>query len=126
MLGGHSPNAATARPVSGLGVTPAARRASAAAAPLLPDQLVVQVPRAGVKVPRALRVEVPGGRVRVEGEVEEGAHLVDDVLVTQAYEHLDAAVQVAVHHVGRSDPRRRLAAVVEPEDPAVLQEAAQD
>ena len=41
-------------------------------------------------------------------------------------EHLDPAVEVAVHQVGGPDPGLRLAAVLEPEDPAVLEEPAED
>src|SRR4051794_36550490 len=48
------------------------------------------------------------------------------VLFAQLHQHLDAAVQVAVHQVGRTDPHLRLAAVLEQEHPAVLEEAAQD
>ena len=62
----------------------------------------------------------------VEGEVEQPADLGDAGRVVEPGEHLDAAVEVAVHHVGRADVGDRVATALEPEDPAVLQEPAED
>src|SRR5205085_11089857 len=76
--------------------------------------------------PRAVGGEVPGGDAVVEGLVEEAADLVDGLRGGEGGEDLDAAVEVAVHEVGRTDPRLGLAAVLEPEDPAVLEEPAED
>ena len=97
------------------------------------DQRGLQVEQwlaVGVEVvPRPLSVglERPGGGAVVEAEVEQlaparstcdGGRDLD--------EHLDPAVEVAVHQVGRADPGLWLAAVLEPEDAAVLEEAAED
>ena len=44
------------------------------------------------------------------------------LLTGEPHQHLHPSVEVAVHHVGRPDPGHRVAGVLEPEDPAVLEE----
>src|SRR3954463_10951851 len=82
------------------------------------DEGLLQVPQ-GVAVlvdvvpdPLAGGGQPPGRGAVVEGEVQQPAHLVDLGLAGQVYEALDPAVEVAVHEVGRPDPRRRGAAVL--------------
>src|SRR3712207_4078048 len=89
-----SPQAGS-RPVSSgtpLGVSPgvslengpASRSAPAAALP--GDELVVQVAYAAVVVPLPVGPELPGGGLLVEGQVQQGADLLDDVLVAQPHQ----------------------------------------
>ena len=61
----------------------------------------------------------------VEAEVEQVTELVDVLAGRDLHERLDTTVEVAVHQVGGPDPGLRLSAVLEPEDPAVLEEAAE-
>ena len=77
-----------------------------------------------VQVPSASRSQPCGALV--EGEVEDTGDLVDLGRRGQLDEDLDPAVEVAVHQVCRPDPGVRLAAVLEPHDPAVLEVAAED
>ena len=101
-------------------------RRSQRPAALALDQALLEVHLAVVLLPRAVAVQQPGVGVGVEGQVEQPAHLVAAVGVRQPDQHLDAPVEVAVHQVGRADPGLGLAAVLEPEHPAVLEEAPQD
>src|SRR5688500_668370 len=113
MVGGARPNNATSGPLGG----PCVTRRSAAPAALPGDELVLQVALPTLQLPLPVGPELPRRRPRVEREVEQLVDLLHDVRAPEAYEHLHPAVEVAVHHVGRADPRGRLTAVVEPEDP---------
>src|SRR5690606_27791886 len=89
---------------------------------------VAQGPAVGVgrvPGPLAVRAEVPGGggvgHARLQAPVERtpvGG-------VGDPHQGLDAAFEVAVHHVRAADPHLRFAAVAEGEDAGVLQEAAE-
>ena len=76
--------------------------------------------------PFAVFAEPPRRSTILEPEVEQIFELGHVGGSRDLYQNLDPAVEVAVHQVRRADPRLRLAAVLEPEDPAVLEEAAED
>ena len=59
----------------------------------------------GERDPGAVGLQLPGRRALVEGDVEQLADLADVRRVGDRGEHLDAAVEVAVHQVGRADAR---------------------
>src|SRR3954469_22224599 len=104
---------------------PAASTSSAGLLTGLPHQVEVEVALAARR-PRAVGMQLPAADVRCHGGVEEGLQVLAGRLVADLEQHLDAAVEVAVHEVGAADPPLRLAAVGECHDPGVLQEAAHD
>src|SRR5690606_4969778 len=69
---------------------------------------------------------MPGGALLVEGEVQYLADLPNLVWSGEPDEHLQAAVEVAVHQVGGADPDLGLTARFEPIGPGMLQEPADD
>ncbi|OEI67462.1 hypothetical protein Cus16_2897 [Curtobacterium sp. ER1/6] len=76
--------------------------------------------------PLAVGLEVPRARRVRHREVEHLLDLGGVRGVGEADQCLDAAVEVAVHHVGRPDEDERVAVVVERERPRVLEVAADD
>ena len=76
--------------------------------------------------PATVGAEVPAGGGLGEGEVDEVGELDEVPGLDDAHEGLDPAVEVAVHHARAADVDLRVAAVVEPEDARVLEEAAED
>src|SRR5215213_9705159 len=97
-----------------------------AGTPLPLDQHFLEVVGAVVQNPFTRVAELPGVRRVREREVQEVAHLGDVVLARHLDQHLDAPVEIAVHEVGRADPHARLPTVLEPVDPAVLEETPDD
>ena len=90
-------------------------------------------PGAGLDARRgAVRQELPALLVVLEiGDHDLVEHLLVHGRVDDRAQHLDAAVEIARHHVGRRDVDRRLrvrqaVAVAEAVDAAVLEEAADD
>lgn len=71
-------------------------------------------------------VEPPGRDAFVEGTIEKAVELGDVRGIGEAYERLDTAIEIAVHHVGTTYVQVSLTRVPEKEDPRMLEEAAQD
>src|SRR3954451_18124662 len=76
--------------------------------------------------PDAVRAEVPGRGAGVHGELEELVDLGDVPRILDPHQRLDPPVEIAVHQVRTADVDDRLPPAVEPEDPGVLEEPAED
>ena len=71
-------------------------------------------------LPRAVTREVPGAGFIAHVDRKHIEQVLDMAGVFDPYERLDAAVEVAVHHIGRPDIDDGLARVLEREDTRVL------
>src|SRR5690606_9548324 len=97
-----------------------------------PHELVLQVDERRARLvaiaprPLPVRAEPPRGGALVHREVEELLDLIQVLRSGEAHERLDAAVEVAVHHVGAADVDDRVAVVLEAEHARVLEVATED
>src|SRR5215212_5802847 len=90
----------------------------------LKERLVVRI--GGVRGPGTVRFQFPSRCLFVQGNIEQFADFGDMCGMRDGGKDLHPPVQVAVHEVRRAHPYRRLTAIGEPEQPAVLQKAAQN
>ena len=67
----------------------------------------------GDAIPVSVAVQMPCGGLGIEGEGEEPADLADLIGLHEQHEGLDAAIKVAMHHVGGADPDFLVTAVFE-------------
>src|SRR3954469_7922759 len=114
---------------SGIG----ARRATSAPCPLfhtnrqaLHQKLLEVVAGMLGAPPLAVGLQVPGRRVVLERSVQVVREVGSCVALGDRARHLYPAVEVAVHHVRRTDPVLRVSVTAEVVDARVLQEAAED
>src|SRR6476619_8405754 len=77
-------------------------------------------------LPRAFRVELPSLRVVGEQRFEDRLDLVAHVHVLHRDDDLDAVVEIARHQIGAPHRIRPLVAHLETDEPAVLEDAAED
>jgi len=76
--------------------------------------------------PGAVRTELPRQRVVLPVDIEDALQAVDELLVRDGSQGLDAAVEVAGHEVGRADVVLAPAALAEPVDARVFEVTADD